>query len=117
MLLIPVASVLACRATKNDSKLDGEKTEPAELIGRWVRWREDRTWGDTLEYRADGHVAGSQGHAVPSSARWGVRAGPPRQACFWDASEGGMCRTFELHGDTLLLDNGPAAPTIFRRAR
>ena len=117
ILLVPIASVLACRTTKGDSNLEGEMTRPTELVGRWVRMREDRTWGDTLEYLADGHVAGSQGHAGPPSARWGVKAGPPRQACFWDASEGGMCRTFELRGDTLSLDSGPSAPTIFRRVR
>ena len=116
ILLLALSSLVACRATKGDFNVAGDKTQPKELTGEWVRWREDETWGDTLEYLANGQVAGSPGHVVSSSARWGVKAGPPRQVCFWDASEG-MCRTFELRGDTLALDNGPSAPTIFRRVR
>jgi len=116
-----VVLVMACRVTKSDSvsaadsTLGGALQHPTMLAGRWVRLREDKTWGDTLGYQADGRVVGSAGHAVPESARWGVRAGPPEQTCFGDAREGGMCRTFELRGDTLLVDNGPSAPTVYRR--
>ena len=120
-LLSLAATLVACRVSQSDtvsaadSTVGGSNQRPMELSARWVRLRADGTWGDTLDYRADGHVIGSQGHPVPTSARWGVRVGPPRQICFGDATEGGMCRTYELRGDTLVLDSGPSAPTLYRR--
>lgn len=81
-----------------------------------MRLREDGTWGDTLEYLADGRVLGSTGHPVPASARWGVRDGPAggRQFCAADGKEGG-CTTFRVEGATMVSDGGPYGPTYFRR--
>ena len=92
-------------------------SHPADLVGRWVRLREDSTWGDTLEYLADGRVHGSTGHAVPSSARWGVKGeGRLAQFCAGD-STAAYCQTYQLAGDQLQLAGGPFGPTYFRRVR
>jgi hypothetical protein len=92
-------------------------TQPSEFVGRWVRLREDSTWGDTLQYLADGRVLGSSGHPVPPSARWGVRArlAGSREFCAADNKEG-YCQTFRLVDSVMVLDGGPSGPTYFRRA-
>ena len=90
-------------------------THPPALIGRWVRLRDDRTWGDTLAFQGDGSVGGSRGHNVPPGSTWSVREGDVSQFCARDPREGGYCRTFQLSGDTLFLDNGPNPRTVFRR--
>ena len=90
-------------------------TYPPEFVGQWVRLREDRTWGDTLDFRADGSMGGSQGHAVPPGSTWSIRQGDVSQFCARDPREGGYCRTFQLNGDTLRLDGGPNPQTVFRR--
>lgn len=113
-LLLLALPLVACAPGASPSPtLD----HPSQLVGRWVRLREDSTWGDTLVYLADGRVLGSTGHAVPPSARWGIKAGAGgiRQFCAADAKEG-YCQTFQLQDSALILDGGPAGPTIFRRA-
>jgi hypothetical protein len=90
---------------------------PSELVGRWVRLRNDSTWGDTLQYLEDGRVLGSTGHSVPASARWGVRAGPAgsREFCAGDDREG-YCQTFRFQDSVMVLGGGPAGPSYFRRS-
>lgn len=92
-------------------------SHPASFVGRWVRWRDDHTWGDTLEFRADGGVTGSSEVAMPPTARWWVRDDDVPQYCAGDAQSGGYCRTYRIRGDTLLLDGGPNGNTVFRRLR
>ena len=89
---------------------------PAALVGRWVRLRNDGSWGDTLVYRPDGQVLGSTGHPVPPSARWGTRAGPlnSQEFCAGDAANA-YCQTYRFAGDTLWVGGGPLGPTAFRR--
>jgi hypothetical protein len=91
-------------------------TQPAELVGRWVRLRSDSTWGDTLEYLSSGQVRGSQGHAVPPTARWGVKAGPAgtREFCAADEKDA-YCQTFRLEDSVMVLSGGPSGPSYFRR--
>ncbi|HKN67028.1 MAG TPA: hypothetical protein VJW73_12175, partial [Gemmatimonadaceae bacterium] len=92
-------------------------THPAELVGRWVRFREDSTWGDTLQYLADGRVLGSEGHAVPAEARWGVKPGPlgSQEFCAADDREG-YCQTFHFQDSVMVVGGGPEGPSYFRRA-
>ena len=106
--------VAACaRGAAPEHPLD----HPREFVGRWVRLRDDRSWGDTLEYLADGRVLGSVGHPVPASARWGVRRAPRRQPEFCAADEReGYCQTYRFEGQTLVLGGGPNGPSYFRRA-
>jgi hypothetical protein len=92
-------------------------SHPSSFVGRWVRWRDDRTWGDTLDFRADGSVSGSNGLGLPPTARWWVRDNDVPQYCAGDEQSGGYCRTYRMKGDTLLLDGGPGGNTLFRRVR
>ena len=87
---------------------------PKELVGRWVRAREDSTWGDTLTYVGDGSVIGSTGHAVPGGAWWGVQGTSVREFCAGDPSVT-YCQTFRLEGDRMILGGGPNGATVFRR--
>lgn len=87
---------------------------PKELVGRWVRAREDSTWGDTLTYLGDGSVLGSTGHSVPAGAWWGVRGASIREFCAGDPSVT-YCQTFRLEGDRMVVGGGPSGATIFRR--
>ena len=66
--VVAVSSLLlgACAQPPARTSLE----HPKELVGRWVRAREDSTWGDTLTYVGDGSVLGSTGHAVPAGAWW-----------------------------------------------
>jgi hypothetical protein len=93
-------------------------SQPQELIGRWIRLRENGTWGDTLVYLEDGRVLGSQGHPVPKSARWRVKdaGGASPQFCAMDEREG-YCQSFRVSADTLVLGGGPYGVTVFRRVR
>src|SRR6476469_6301245 len=88
-------------------------THPSEFIGQWVRLRADRTWGDTLDFRADGSMGGSQGHAVPPGSTGSIRQGDVSQFSALEPREGGYCQTFQLQGDTLRLDSGPNPQTVF----
>lgn len=115
-LLLAACNVRVERAGADSGAGAGQRdTHPPAFVGRWVRLREDRTWGDTLELRRDGSVAGSQGHAVPPGSSWSIREGAVSQFCARDPREGGYCQTFQLQGDTLRLDNGPNPQTVFRR--
>lgn len=113
-MIAAVAMPIACA---NPPSTRTPMTQPAELVGRWVRLRADSTWGDTLQYLADGRVLGSVGHPVPATARWGVRAGPAgsHEFCAADEKES-YCQTFRLEGRNMVLDGGPRGPSYFRRA-
>lgn len=115
LLSCVLTSLAACQRAPETAK--APLTQPASLVGRWVRLRDDGTWGDTLDYRPDGRVLGSQGHEVPPSARWGVRPGPlgSQELCAADATVA-YCQTFRFVADTMLLGGGPRGPTRFRRA-
>jgi hypothetical protein len=60
-----VMSIAACSPARSSQ---APLETPTELVGSWVRLREDSTWGDTLTYLADGRVLGSVGHPVPPTA-------------------------------------------------
>jgi hypothetical protein len=106
-----VLAVAAC------IRVDAEVLHPAELSGRWIRLRPDGSWGDTLEFLADGRVHGSVGNPVPESARWSVvRSRVTGEAfCAVDARDRG-CRQFRVEGDTMVL-GGLTDATYFRRVR
>ena len=93
---------------------------PAQLVGRWVRLREDSTWGDTMSFMPDGTLRGSVGYEVPPGLTWRVErdsitGGPPRYcATQWGR---GFCRPYRLTHDTLELLDGTRGPTLFRRVR
>ncbi len=91
---------------------------PANLTGRWVRLKQDHTWGDTMEFMPDGAIHGSATYPVPSNLRWEIRydsvAGPQYCALQIDA---GFCRPYHLQGDTLRMIGGPQGDTQFRRVR
>jgi len=113
-LLTAVAIPAACSKAASTR---APMTQPAELVGRWVRLRADSTWGDTLHYLADGRILGSVGHPVPASARWGVRPGPGGSPDFCTADEKeGYCQTFRFEGHVMVLGGGPSGPSYFRRA-
>lgn len=90
---------------------------PANLVGSWVRLREDQSWGDTLTLLLSGKVLGSTGHQVPESAHWWVETGSPGAEvfCVADAQEG-SCQGFHLVGDDLVVGTSSEA-TTFRRVR
>jgi hypothetical protein len=113
--LVLLGLVAACSGT---SPAKAPMTQPANLVGRWVRLREDSTWGDTLQYLADGRVLGSTGHPVPETARWGVREGPAgsQEFCAADSKEG-YCQTFRFEDSIMVVGGGPSGPSYFRRAQ
>ena len=97
--------------------MEADLVHPAELAGKWVQLRSDGSWGDTVEYVADGRVVGSVGRPVSVTERWvvvrskvageGLCVGDPMKPA---------CQPFRLDGDT--LTRGPFEhPTYFRRAR
>jgi hypothetical protein len=95
-----------------------DPAHPRDLTGRWVRLREDSTWGDTMDFRTDGALTGSAGYAVSKVLTWRVQPDPnggPLQYCASLANVTGFCRAFRLHGDTLELLGGTRGPTFFRR--
>ena len=53
----------------------GVATPTPELAGRWVRQLENGSWGDTLDLRTDGSVAGSVSEPLRQPVRWSVRTG------------------------------------------
>lgn len=110
------AVVVLISACSSGSTRQPPMEHPVDLVGRWVRLREDSTWGDTLEYLADGRVLGSTGHPVPTNAGWGVRADPlnSREFCAADEREG-SCQTYRFQDSIMVLDGGPAGPSYFRR--
>jgi hypothetical protein len=111
-LLVVLIALALPGCTRSPSKTGPE--HPASLVGRWVRLREDQTWGDTLVYLPTGQVLGSTGHQVPDSARWWVETrATGRLFCAADAEQG-YCQSFHLVGDELLLTT-PAGATTFRR--
>ena len=91
---------------------------PAKLTGRWVRLKEDQTWGDTMEFAPDGKLHGSAGYPVPSSLKWEVKRDSTgtEEYC---AKQGpmGFCRKYRLSGDTLELLGAARGSTLFRRVR
>jgi|SRR6185312_11979974 len=111
LLVLLAAAPIACQRPPTKAVY----THPTELVGRWVRLHADGTWGDTLEYLADGAVHGSVGNPVPPSARWAVKSnavtGP--QFCAGDSSDA-YCQTYHLAGDRMVLDGGPSGNTTFR---
>jgi hypothetical protein len=114
---LPLLVLGSCSPAPATKTAKAPMTQPSELVGRWVRLREDSTWGDTLQYLSDGRVLGSSGHSVPSSARWGVRAGlaGTKEFCAADEKEG-YCQTFHLEDSVMVVDGGPSGSTYFRRA-
>jgi hypothetical protein len=83
-----------------------------------VRLREDRTWGDTMEFAADGRLHGSVGYPVPPSLTWEVKRDSSGTAeyCAMQGSEG-FCRPYRFSGDTLEMIGGSRGNTLFRRVR
>lgn len=98
--------------------VEGSAAHPANLVGRWVRWREDQTWGDTMEFRPNGSIGGSAGYPVPPNLRWEVKraANGDMQYCALQI-DAGFCRNYRLTGDTLFMFGGPRGDTKFRRVR
>ena len=109
------AVVSACGGASQQTRV----THPAQLTGRWVRLREDGTWGDTMDFRPDGTLSGSAGYPVPPGLRWEVKRDPAAglQFCARESSGGGFCRPYRLAGGRLELIGGPSGHTIFRRVR
>jgi hypothetical protein len=114
-VVLTVLSVLliACSDTAQ-----GSAAHPANLVGRWVRWREDQTWGDTMEFRPDGTLRGSTGYPIPPTLTWEVKraANGDMQYCASQANTG-FCRNYHFSGDTLFMVGGPRGDTKFRRVR
>ena len=111
-LALVAAAIAACA----DSSAVGGGPHPREFTGRWVRLREDRTWGDTMEFAADGSLHGSAGYPIPPSLRWEVKrdSSGAAQYCANQGTEG-FCRTYRFSGDTLEMVGGPQGNTLFRR--
>jgi hypothetical protein len=108
-----VAAVAACRGAADRAPV----AHPTALTGRWVRLKEDGTWGDTMDFLPDGTVRGSADHPVPTSLRWTVeRDSTGEQFCARDES-GGFCRPYHLKDGQLELIGGPSGHTVFRRVR
>jgi hypothetical protein len=114
--IVPAVVLFALACGSGSKATETALTQPPELLGRWVRLRADSTWGDTLEYLASGQVRGSQGHSVPPTARWGVKAGPAgtRQFCAGDEKDA-YCQTFRFEDSVMVLGGGPSGPSYFRR--
>jgi hypothetical protein len=113
--LVPTLLLLVAAACADSAR---DSAHPAELVGRWVRLRPDRSWGDTMEFRPDGSLLGSAGYPVPPTLRWEVKrsAGGVRQYCAAQG-ENGFCRDYHISGDTLEMLGGPQGNTTFRRVR
>jgi hypothetical protein len=94
----------------------GQISHPAELTGKWARLRADNSWGDTLEYLADGSVRGSSTNPVPDSTTWGVVRVRSIEGFCTTKTKKISCQQFRLEGDTLVFGD-IANPTFFRRAR
>ena len=97
-----------------------DPAHPRDLTGRWVRLRDDHTWGDTMEFRADGSLAGSTGYSIPKVLTWRIERAPnggPARYCTKFGTVDGFCREYRLNGDTLELLGGTHGSTFFRRVR
>jgi hypothetical protein len=118
---IPVLATLVAGAAIVAACADAsgaDPAHPADFIGRWVRLRQDRTWGDTMEFVADGSMRGSAGYPVPPMLHWDVRrdSSGTSQYCAMQGTMG-FCRSYRLNGDTLELLGGLQGSTLFRRVR
>lgn len=111
--LVAMLVALGCFGAAHD-----KSPHPGNLVGRWVRLREDQTWGDTMQFVADGSLRGSSGYATPPNLTWEVRhyATGKSQYCALQTNVG-FCRDFRLAGDTLYMFGGPQGNTTFRRVR
>jgi hypothetical protein len=116
-LHVALAALPAVLSLTGCVPLDARVVHPAELTGKWVRLRADGTWGDTLEYLADGRILGSAGRPVPATARWDVvRSRVAGEGlCTSDGPKKGRCQIYRLEGDTLVLGY-IKRPAYFRRA-
>ena len=110
------AMLIAATACADSSRGDG--AHPADLTGRWLRLRQDGSWGDTMQFNPDGTLGGSTGYPVPLTLRWEVKrdAHGAAQYCAMQGNDG-FCRDFRLRGDTLEMFGGPQGNTTFRRVR
>jgi hypothetical protein len=112
-VIVVVLSISAC--TKSE---DANSPHPTIFLGRWVRQREDKSWGDTMEFRQDGSMRGSAGYPIPPTLRWEIKRNPAGTAQYCAAQGSiGFCRDYRLSGDTLEMFGGPRGNTIFRRAK
>lgn len=116
MRLPPALAVLALAACAADPVPHDDGPNPAGFVGRWVRFRPDGQWGDTMRFHADGAISGSAGYPVPANLRWEVRRDSVAGAQFCAGVSGdGFCRGYRLAPDSLLLLGGPNGDTRFRR--
>ena len=111
--LIVALGVAACSGSSQSNP-----AHPENLTGRWVRLREDKTWGDTMEFRPDGSMRGSAGYPIPPTLTWEVKrdSSGAQQYCAMQGTIG-FCRIYRLSGDTLQMFGGPRGNTTFRRVR
>jgi hypothetical protein len=116
--LAVAAGLAVCGLAACGDSLRPRDPHPADLAGRWVRLREDGTWGDTMEFRRDGSMGGSAGYPVPAGLHWEVQYDSTGAAQFCAAvSNGGFCRPYRLAKGRLELIGGPRGSTVFRRVR
>ena len=115
--VVSVATVLIVLITACTRSADNSP-HPANLLGRWVRLREDQSWGDTMEFKSDGSLGGSTGYKIPPTLRWEIKrdANGKAQYCATQ-TDMGFCRDYRLSGDTLEMLGGPRGKTIFRRVK
>jgi hypothetical protein len=108
-----LTGIIACTTSA-----DANSPHPTNLLGRWVRLRENQSWGDTMEFRPDGSMRGSAGYVIPPTLHWEIKrdARGTAQYCATQADIG-FCRNYRLSGDTLEMFGGPRGNTIFRRVR
>jgi hypothetical protein len=115
--VVSVATVLIVLITACTRSADNSP-HPANLLGRWVRLREDQSWGDTMEFKPDGSLGGSAGYKIPPTLRWEIKrdANGKAQYCATQVDMG-FCRDYRLSGDTLEMLGGPRGKTVFRRVK
>jgi hypothetical protein len=108
----------ACAAIGCAGDALGVKMHPGALVGRWERQISEKTWGDTLDFRADGTIGGVVSNPVPATARWYVQRNALGTETFCAINkEESSCQTFAISGDLLTLRSGPTKLTTFRRVR
>jgi hypothetical protein len=109
--IVLVGVSLACR-------VEPPRSNPSEFVGRWERQIDPETWGDTLDFRADGTVRGVESNPVPASARWYVSQNTSggRTFCVGD-DKVSSCKSFEMSNGILTVSGGPNQPSVFRRIR
>ena len=115
---VSAALAVALAITACTGSDDANSPHPSSLLGRWVRLREDQSWGDTMEFKPDGSLGGSVGYKIPPSLRWEIKrdVNGKAQYCATQADIG-FCRDYRLSGDTLEMIGGPRGKTIFRRVK